>query len=242
MSGGAPPQATGPGQPAAAPRDHPERPLQFKERALVALSAGLLRLLHFSTRYSFEGLEAYERTVSTRRPLLVAFWHEDLVNVLLCHSHLNFGEGVVLISRSRDGELLARLIETFGLETVRASSSSGAVRAIIALRRYLLRPSETRRAVAIALDGPRGPRRVAKPGAAAVARGAGARILPVTFAPSREWRFKSWDRTRVIKPFSQLQCTFYEPIDATLWPDDASLTAELERILGPHPPDPSQVP
>jgi hypothetical protein len=128
----------------------------------------------------------------------------------------------VLASRSRDGELLSRFARGFGFRVIRGSSSRGAATALRRLGRLL---TEGRVEVAIAPDGPRGPRYVAHPGAVILARLAGAPIVPVGFGASRGTALGSWDACLVPHPFARAAVVFGEPIRV---PPDADRAA-LER-------------
>lgn len=120
-------------------------------------------------------------------PAVYALWHEHLLPLAVCYR--NSG-AVVLVSRSRDGELLARVLERLGYRTVRASSSDGGATGL----RALAAATRGGRAVAIAPDGPRGPRRRCKGGVVQVAAETKLPIVPVGAATTRGWRLTSWDR------------------------------------------------
>jgi lysophospholipid acyltransferase (LPLAT)-like uncharacterized protein len=128
----------------------------------------------------------------------------------------------VLASRSRDGELLSRFARGFGFRVIRGSSSRGAATALRRLGRLL---TEDRVEVAVAPDGPRGPRHVAHPGAVILARLAGAPIVPVGFGASRGTALGSWDACLVPHPFARAAVVFGDPIRV---PPDADRAA-LER-------------
>jgi lysophospholipid acyltransferase (LPLAT)-like uncharacterized protein len=198
---------------------------------LVAL---LIRLIARTLRVRFVGREHQDAALADPRPIICAFWHEDLVSIAAWHLRLGHRRRVaVMISRSRDGELLANVIRWLRLEAVRGSSSRGGVGGIVEFKRWIGRRSPHGRAAALALDGPRGPRREAKPGIALLARHSDARILPVAFRPTSAWVFKSWDRTKLPKPFSILECRFAAPIDASDWnaDDDATHAKRIEAVL-----------
>ena len=134
-----------------------------------------------------------------------------------------------MVSRSRDGSRLARVIGRLGMTAVRASSSRGAVRGFLQMHRWLTRPGGR---AAMALDGPRGPRHQAKPGIAMLARKSGAWVVPIEFTHTRRIVFNSWDRTRLPLPFGHTRVVFGEPIDAAEWgDDDTANAAQIQRAL-----------
>jgi hypothetical protein len=115
----------------------------------------------------------------------------------------------IMISQSRDGEMIARVADILGWRSVRGSSSRGGVRALKEIR------SLTRQGYRIGhiVDGPQGPFGVIKPGLITIAQFAGTPIVPVIMSAERRWVFNSWDRFMVPKPFSRVFIRFAPPID-----------------------------
>jgi lysophospholipid acyltransferase (LPLAT)-like uncharacterized protein len=114
---------------------------------------------------------------------------------------------------------------------VRGSSSRGGLAGLLRLYRTIAREGCS---VATAPDGPRGPAQVVQPGTVMLARLAGVPIVPLTYAPSRGWRLRSWDRLVVPRPFSRSVVAVGEPLEvAADLPDDelAQVSAELGRRL-----------
>jgi lysophospholipid acyltransferase (LPLAT)-like uncharacterized protein len=112
-----------------------------------------------------------------------------------------------VISEHRDGEIIARIVESFGFKTIRGSSSRGAARALIGIVRELERGSE----VAVTPDGPRGPARRFASGALVAAQRVGVPIVGVGVFASSAWRLNSWDRFMIPKPFSRVQVAYTLP-------------------------------
>jgi len=105
----------------------------------------------------------------------------------------------VMVSRSFDGEYIARIIEKFGFVAVRGSSSRGGSEALRGMRKEL----EKGAAVAFTIDGPRGPKYVAKPGPVLLARASGMPMAAFYVALSDAWMLKTWDEFMIPKPFSK---------------------------------------
>ena len=134
-------------------------------------------------------------------PVILGFWHEHLAVLGPLHADRQF---VGMVSRSRDGERLSSLLSVLGFETVRGSSSAGAR----AVARASLRALRGGRSLAIALDGPRGPRHEVAPGAAVLARWA---QRPLLLVGCRAWpalRLRSWDRQCLPLPFAQIEVRY----------------------------------
>lgn len=104
-----------------------------------------------------------------------------------------------MVSRSFDGEYIARIIEKFGFVAVRGSSSRGGSEALRDMKKEL----EKGAAVAFTIDGPRGPKYVAKPGPVLLARSSGLPMAAFYVALSDAWVLKSWDEFMIPKPFSK---------------------------------------
>jgi lysophospholipid acyltransferase (LPLAT)-like uncharacterized protein len=128
--------------------------------------------------------------------LLFAMWHGDYFPIF---SYARDSDVCVVVSRSPDGEILARLLARHGYRVVRGSNTRGATRAVIDLARAV----EEGRDAAIAVDGPRGPVDEAKPGIVLLAKVTGCPIVPLGAGMSRRKRFASWDRFQLPLPFSR---------------------------------------
>jgi len=138
------------------------------------------------------------------RRFLLAFWHRHLL--LMPYSYR--GRAIsVLVSRHRDGELIARTVAHFGIHTSRGSSTRGGVAGV----RELLRQLRDGYDLAFTPDGPKGPAGVAKPGAVQVAALAGIPIVPVALAASRARALTSWDRFLIPLPGSRVHLVYGEP-------------------------------
>ena len=130
------------------------------------------------------------------RPMILAFWHNCIFPATYIWRNLQIR---VMSSDSFDGEWTGRIIRKFGFVKVRGSSSRGAVRALLGMRREL----EQGWPVAFTIDGPRGPRFVAKPGPVVLARATGAPMVAFHIAVEPAWILNTWDRSMIPKPFSR---------------------------------------
>ena len=130
------------------------------------------------------------------RPLVLAFWHSCIFPAIYAWRNLQIR---VMSSDSFDGEYTGRIIRKFGFVKVRGSSSRGAVRALLGMRREI----EQGWSVAFTIDGPRGPRYVAKPGPVVLARATGAPMVAFHIALENPWVLNTWDKSMIPKPFSK---------------------------------------
>jgi lysophospholipid acyltransferase (LPLAT)-like uncharacterized protein len=152
-------------------------------------------------------------------PMIGAIWHRHIAVYADFFRRSRF---VILISRSRDGEIAARIVRRMGMDAVRGSSSRGGHDALY----EIIEHSKRGRTVAFVADGPRGPASVAKIGVAVAAMRTGRPVLPVGCAMSRSIRARSWDRTEIPLPGSRIAISFGEPLAI---PSEAS-PDECERF------------
>ena len=198
-------------------------PAQLRKAALISASAApLIRALGATYRWRVEGFSHYESIVASGRQPIFAFWHGRILPATLFWKNRGI---VVITSQNFDGEWIAGIIRRFGYGTARGSTSRGGARALVQLRRDLAggRPA------AFTLDGPRGPARVAQPGAVFLAGATGEPILPFHIEASSAWTMNSWDRTQVPKPFARIGVAIGPPIEIrdTL---DTTIDAGVARL------------
>lgn len=136
----------------------------------------------------------------------------------------------IMVSRSRDGEIISQLITALGWHVMRGSSSRGGMKAF----RELLGCLKRSIAVAHIVDGPLGPFGEIKPGLISLAQISGMPIVPMIMSPERTWMFNSWDRFMIPKPFSRVIIRFDKEIyvPRRLGEDSAEeLRMQIERRL-----------
>lgn len=157
-------------------------------------------------------------------PAIFCFWHRCVFPA----TYLFRDNGIrVLTSRSYDGEYIARIIERLGFRAVRGSSSRGAVQSLRELQREL----ESGAFVAFTIDGPRGPRYVAKPGPIHLARTTGAPIFSFYVAVEHAWILRTWDSFIIPKPFSRVHCYVRSPIKVSSDEDHDQSLARMQSEL-----------
>jgi lysophospholipid acyltransferase (LPLAT)-like uncharacterized protein len=203
------------------------RTFSFAERVKLWLISWtgflLIRLIGPTLRYQFTiepGCISDERGRSA--PGIWCFWHRSVIPAAY---QFRGNRLAVMTSRSFDGEYIARIIQKLGFVAVRGSSSRGAVGALFGMREQL----ESGHAVVFTIDGPRGPRYVAKPGPVLLAKKTGVPISCFYVAVQRAWILNSWDRMIIPKPFSPAAVYLSSPMSV---PPDA--TEEQMSALHQH--------
>lgn len=205
----------------------PLNQFSLKERWLIRLIGlagyAAIRIIGGTIRWRVDGWEHFERARASGRGIIFTFWHN---RVFLATYFWRRRGIVVMTSQSFDGEYIARFIQRFGYGAARGSSSRGAGRAFLTMLRCLRAGMDT----AFTIDGPRGPRYVAKQGATILAKTSGCCVLPFHIACERYWEARSWDRFQIPKPFSRATMLIGEPIEV---PGDASLdlTEQIQARL-----------
>jgi hypothetical protein len=213
-------------------------PTRLRDRVAAAVGGAVLDALLATVRYEVV-TEEYDRAVRDRgEAVLYVLWHGRLLP--LAHRHRD-QDVVALVSRSADGELIARLLGRWGYGAVRGSSSRGGDRALRALVRHV----RAGRSVCITPDGPRGPRERVKPGALLVAQLTGQPLIPAAAGTMRAWWFGRWDRFLVPRPFARIRVAYGAPhyvpraggaaaLDEAAETLERSLAALLRQVDGPH--------
>ena len=196
-------------------------------RWIVRLGGPLVRLLASTWRFEEMNAAPWRALRTDGKPFIFALWHGHL----LAQTWLRRREGItVMISEHRDGEIIARLVESWGYRTVRGSTSRGAGRALLGMVRELQSGKE----FAITPDGPRGPAGEAAPGVLLASQRAQVPIVTMRSEVSRTWRLGSWDRFMIPKPFARVRVIYGDPWVAPA--TDAAAAAELSSRLGPALP------
>ena len=202
----------------------PSQRLQVHLIATVA--SPLIGALCRTVTWRVEGDHYYDEAIRSGRPPIMAFWHGRILSGTWVFRNRGIA---VMASANFDGQWIARIIERFGFRAVMGSSSRGGARALLEMKREL----ERGHPVAFTLDGPRGPARVAQPGAVWLAGATGSPIMPFHAEGSRYWSTRSWDHTQVPKPFTTVSLVIGEPLTVSDTTEKTleSASASLEERL-----------
>ncbi|MBK6421789.1 MAG: lysophospholipid acyltransferase family protein [Gemmatimonadetes bacterium] len=192
---------------------------------MLSRLAGLAaRQLARSWRMEIVQPEHPAAVVATGRPFVLLCWHECLLPVMWQHRE----QGIAaVISQARDGEYLARFADSLGYRLIRGSSTRGGRRALAGAIRALRGGTS----VGFTPDGPRGPRRVAKPGAFVAAVRGAALVLPVHVEARPAWRAGSWDRFLLPGPWARVRLAYGSPVDAAVHADPEDVAVRVVREL-----------
>ena len=204
------------------------RSKRFQAAAIAAIGYPLISALGRTWSWRVEGAERYDAVITSGRQPILALWHGRILPATLYFQHRGI---VAMTSENFDGEWIARIHARFGYRAARGSTSRGARKAMV----QLVREVGQGRAVALTVDGPRGPARVPQAGAVWLARATGNPVLPFHAESSSWWKAGSWDETLVPKPFSTIAFVIGEPMFVPQDATDDELEAarvDLGRRLG----------
>jgi lysophospholipid acyltransferase (LPLAT)-like uncharacterized protein len=211
------------------------REFSLRERVLLWLTswAGYLAIVLIGPTLSFSiswEEEPLVRGAIFEKPVIYSFWHRAVFPASWIWRKQRIA---VMVSRSFDGEYIARIIERLGFGAVRGSSSRGGAGALLGMKAVL----ERGESVAFTIDGPRGPKYVAKPGPVALSRTSGIPMAAFYVALSNAWVLNTWDGFMIPKPFSRAlvrlsRKTIVPPDsdEAPIGDYQAQLQAALERV------------
>jgi lysophospholipid acyltransferase (LPLAT)-like uncharacterized protein len=211
-------------RPVTAPHDWRSSWFQRAQLSVIA-SVGypLINALGRTLRWKVEGLDHYDAIVNSGRQPVMAFWHGRILPATYYFRRRGI---VVITSENFDGEWIAGIIQRFGYGTARGSTSRGGRKALLQLTRDMA----AGKAAAFTIDGPRGPARVAQPGAVWLAKATGNPVLPFHIETDRHWTLRSWDRTQIPRPFATAAIAIGEPLYVPRDADGAALEASARAL------------
>lgn len=196
---------------------------QFQAAAIAAVGVPVVEALGATYTWREAGAHHFTDVVRSGRQPILALWHGRILSATLYFRD----RGVVaMTSENFDGEWVARLMSRFGYHAARGSTSRGGSRALAQLKREMSKGSPA----AFTVDGPRGPARVAQPGAAWLASATGNPVLPFHIEADRHWTVGSWDSHQVPKPGSTLAVAIGAPLEVPARADEATIEQGRLRI------------
>jgi lysophospholipid acyltransferase (LPLAT)-like uncharacterized protein len=198
---------------------------------IAAAVYSVIRILGPTLRYEVLGWQHAERVYARKRQCIWAFWHRVIIPVVWWARDRGI---VVMNTTAFDGQWTRKVIECLGFGTAQGSSSRGGLRGLAIMARRLAEGRDC----AFTIDGPRGPRYIAKPGPVMLARKSGCPILVFHLGVDRGKTFeKTWDHFLLPAPFARTIMLFAPPIyvpqdadAAMLELKQAEMQRELERV------------
>ncbi|MCF8092958.1 MAG: lysophospholipid acyltransferase family protein [Desulfotignum sp.] len=192
-------------------------------RPFIWFAFYLVKYYSRTLRLRVENENHWKKMLEQRIPVLLCAWHQQFFAAINHFGNYARYHPGLMISRSRDGDLISGVANRVGWHTPRGSSSRGGKDAMNAMIAHLKQYGFG----AHILDGPRGPMGKIKPGVIRMAHAAGARVVPFYVTADNAWFFNSWDRFMLPKPFSRVCITFGQ--DIVLEPVDTPEQFEQQR-------------
>ena len=170
----------------------------------MAIGPGVLNLLHASCRWKVFGSTDAVSLISSGRPGFFAIWHYNVLSALY---YFRATRSIVMVSRSRDGDLAATLARRWGYTPIRGSRMKGGQDAAVEMIRLVRRGHNG----GLVADGSQGPARKAQTGAAFISRATGVPLVPVVISARHRLVLPTWDRTQIPLPFSGVAVWMGDP-------------------------------
>ena len=198
----------------------------WRARWLIGFAYQLIQLWVRTLRFELDDRGDIVR-LGRQRPFLFAVWHNRLLLLpSVFRRFLSPRPAAALISASHDGDLLAMMVERFGYGTIRGSTSRKAASALLRLTEVFAEGTH----LVITPDGPRGPAYQLGQGIIFLAQKCNAAIVPANMEYSSCWRFKSWDRFILPRPFSKVRVIFGVPLQIAATPNPEEFESERLRL------------
>lgn len=197
---------------------------EFKRNTLRFLGMHLLyyviSILMKTVRIKKVNADKIEKLRRENQNFVLAFWHNSMLIPWYLHRDKNFA---AIVSQSKDGEILTRILLNWKYEMIRGSSHIGGKEAMQLLTNKL----DENFNIAITPDGPTGPPKKMKAGAVVAAKKTGKPLFLTGIAMKNKIVFKSWDKFEIPKPFTKIVALYSEPIVI----DNSISREETEKII-----------
>jgi lysophospholipid acyltransferase (LPLAT)-like uncharacterized protein len=192
----------------------------------------LIRAYSWTFRLHVENEKPWLDYLQDGGRVLLCGWHQQFFSAIGHFKNYASYRPALMISQSKDGDIIAGVAEKSGWLAVRGSSSRGGGRAL----KEMVGQLQLTGLAAHIVDGPKGPAGIIKAGAVSLARSAGAVVVPIYASSDRAWYFKSWDRFMLPKPFAKVYLRFGEMMDLTTGEGDEAFEdhrLHLQQIMQP---------
>lgn len=203
----------------------------FKQRLIIRIADlafySLIMLIGKTVRFEVEGWEHFEQIEKDKKIPIYTFWH----NRIFIGTYFFRNRGIVVMtSQSLDGEYIARFIQRLGYGASRGSSTRGGIKALAEMIRVMKEGLPS----GFSIDGPKGPKYIAKLGACLLAKKTQNPMIPFVLESKRFWEINSWDNLQIPKPFTRVKVIIEKPIYVSSEANDEELEnkrLELQNTL-----------
>ena len=185
-------------------------------QTLLSLIGSIYVLTVYKTsKVNLKNRKKIENLLERKESFIYSFWHDQL---LMCPLTWQSNSNIkVLISKHRDGDIIAQLISNLGFEAIRGSThktnkiknKGGLLSA-----RKMIKSLKNGISIGISPDGPKGPRHKVSEGILSISRLSKSVILPVGIGFKKKWVLNTWDKFIIPKPFNEITVVWGDPISA----------------------------
>lgn len=171
-------------------------------QVLPYIVVGFFVLLYKTCKIELINFDRMKPFKNCEKSGILSFWHKDIVTVVTFFDSVK--KTIAMVSPSKDGEYIARILKIKGIIPSRGSTGKGALMSMREMIRYVKKGFNA----AIVADGSRGPALKAQPGAVYLAAQTGSPIIPCNVIIDKKIRFNSWDKMEIPLPFSKIRIVF----------------------------------
>ena len=155
-------------------------------------------IVNKTNKWNFHNQNVLKTADESNSPILICVWHGLFIFPLI-YLKKNYIKTKIVSSTHKDSRALARILKYYGFNLIKGSSSRGAKNVIKVMMKLFQNSTSM---IAITNDGPKGPPRIAKPGAINLAYKLNAKIIFISGKSSSYWKLKTWDNFILPKPFA----------------------------------------
>lgn len=198
--------------------------MKSSKRILLTILYYIGMLFIKSWRIKTHNEDVISNLVSSGKSPVIVLWHDSLLPLAYSMSKKNIA---TIASDSKDGDIISFILEKWSYFVARGSSTRGGLKAAMSIIKHCKKKPN---GAAITVDGPVGPRHEVKSGAVFIAKNLSNVLIVVTLKTKSYYRFNSWDKFILPKPFAKIDVYFSEPFYISDEKHEDSLKAETERL------------
>ena len=205
----------------------------FIKKFLSLVGALYVYIVYISSQKTFINKDNFDKLILENKSFIYALWHDQLLLSPFTWQTKNRIE--ILISKHKDGDIIADLIKCHGFNSIRGSTNNPnkeKEKNTISSIRKIIKTLKANVSIGITPDGPRGPRHKVSEGTINIARISNKKILPMAIAYKEQWVLNTWDKFIIPKPFNKICIVWGDPIDIEIIKIDVPVQQEaLEKSL-----------
>ena len=206
-----------------------------KNWILKKLLSLILNTILVTCNWKVNNKKIFQDAQNKNIPVFLCCWHSRFILIASYFKKINLSIWSVS-STHKDSEMMAGILQRWGLRLIRGSSTRGWSYVLKQLIKLFKNPSTV---IAITNDGPKGPPMVAKKGSVMLALKNNAQIIAVSGEASQYWKLPSWDGTIIPKPFSTIYIQFSKPLNNNIEGDETKavskfITANYNDLIKQH--------